>query len=144
MVDAVRVNNHLAIPPAEFDFRFSRSGGPGGQNVNKRDTRVELIFNVGRSPSLGPRQRAWILERLANRIDAEGRLRIVASRQRTQAANREEAVQRLGQVLSDALKVREPRRPTRPSAAARERRLEAKRARARIKSSRGALSRHEE
>ncbi|HVE90794.1 MAG TPA: alternative ribosome rescue aminoacyl-tRNA hydrolase ArfB [Actinomycetota bacterium] len=136
-MDGVRVNSHLVIPVGELELRFSRSGGPGGQNVNTRSTRVEVVFDVGRSPSLGPRQRARMLERLASKLDSEGRLRVVASEARTQAANREAALGRLGSVLEEALRPDPPpRRPTKPSRSARERRLSDKRARSHIKSER--------
>src|SRR5688500_13211171 len=133
MTPSVRINAHLAIPERELEFSFSRSGGPGGQNVNKRDTRVELVFDVANSPSLGPRQRARLLEALAARLDPSGRLRLVASNERSQAANREEAVDRLRQVLVDGLHVPKPRRATRPSRSAVARRVDEKKARSRIK-----------
>lgn len=123
----------LAIPEGELEFRFSRSGGPGGQNVNRRSTRVELVFDVASSPSLGPRQRDRIMRALASRIDAEGRLRVVAAEERSQAQNRARAVERFRALLAEALKARRPRRPTAPSRAARARRLEGKRRRAAVK-----------
>lgn len=133
-MDGVRVTRSLAIPTRELRFRFSRSGGPGGQNVNRRETRVELLFDVAGSPSLGPRQRARVMERLRHRLDDSGRLRIVASQARTQAANREIATDRLRKLLADALRSEPPaRRPTRPSARATERRLHSKRRRSRTK-----------
>jgi len=124
----------VVIPSAELEVRFSRSGGPGGQNVNTRDTRVEVVFDAARSPSLGPRQRARVLERLAGRLDSEGRLRVVASEERSQAQNREAALRRLAAVLQEALKPDPPpRRPTKPTAAAKRRRVESKRVRGRRK-----------
>jgi ribosome-associated protein len=125
------------IPEGEFRFRFARSSGPGGQNVNKRDTQVELIFDVAGSPSLGPRQRERILAKLANRIDAEGRLRIVVSDQRTQGRNREIAIERACSLIAEALKPDPPkRRATRPSKSATERRLRSKKLRGEQKRSR--------
>lgn len=124
----------MVIPFGELDLRFSRSGGPGGQNVNTRSTRVEVVFDVAASPSLGPRQRARLLAKLAGRLDADGRLRVVASEERSQAQNRELALGRLGDLLGEALRPDPPpRRPTRPSKGAVERRLAGKRARGALK-----------
>jgi ribosome-associated protein len=136
-VDGIRVTGGLTIPTEELTFRFSRSGGPGGQNVNKRETRVELVFDVANSPSLGPRQRARAMERLHNRLDSSGRIRIVASQARTQGSNRELAIERFQKVLADALRPPPPaRKPSKPSRRAKERRLESKRRRARLKRNR--------
>ncbi len=124
----------MKIPPSEVRFRFARSGGPGGQNVNKRETQVELIFDVEASPTLGPRQRERVLRKLASRIDADGRLRLVVTDERTQGRNREIALERLNALLTEALRPDPPkRRKTRPSKAATERRLSEKRLRARRK-----------
>jgi ribosome-associated protein len=133
-MDDVRVTRTCIIPARELQFRFSRSGGPGGQNVNRRETQVELVFDVDGSSALGPRQRARIRQRLANRIDADGRLRIVASEERTQARNRDIAVERFRSLLADALRPDPPkRRPTKPSKAATERRIAGKRRRSTVK-----------
>lgn len=130
----IRISSSCHIPPDELTFRFSRSGGPGGQNVNRRETRVELVFDVVRSPSLGPRQRARAMERLHNRLDSSGKLRVVASTARTQAANRELAIERFQKLMAQALRPPAPaRKPSKPSAKAKERRLEAKRRRSRLK-----------
>ena len=119
--EQLRVSASLRIPMDELDWRFSRSGGPGGQHANTADTRVEVRFDVEASPSLGPRQRARLLERLGPVV------RVVASDSRSQSRNRDVAVERLRARLADALRVETPRRPTRPSKGAKERRLEAKR-----------------
>jgi len=133
-MDGVRITSGCRIPTDELMFRFSRSGGPGGQNVNRRETRVELVFDVANSPSLGPRQRARAAERLGRRLDARGRLHVVASQARTQGENREIAVERFAALMADALRAPPPaRRKTTPSAAARARRLESKRRRSRQK-----------
>jgi ribosome-associated protein len=126
----VNVTRSLRIPEAELRFRFSRSSGAGGQNVNKRDTKVELLFDVAGSPSLGPRQRERILRKLASRIDADGVLRLVVSEERTQGRNREIATERFCELVADALRPDPPkRRPTRPSKASVERRITEKRRR---------------
>ena len=118
---SVRITSSLAVPLAELHFRFSPSGGPGGQNANKVATRVELRFDVAGSPSLGPRQRARLLDRLGPEV------RVVADDERSQLRNRQLAVERFSRRLADALHVEAPRRPTRPSRGAKERRLQAKR-----------------
>ncbi len=117
----VVVTPHLTIPLSELQFRFSPSGGPGGQHANKVSTRVELRFDVAGSPSLGPRQRARLLERLGPEI------RIGVDDERSQLRNRQLAVDRFRARVADALHVDKPRRPTRPSRGAKERRLQEKR-----------------
>jgi len=110
----------LVIPPGELEWRFSASGGPGGQHANTANTRVELIFDIARSGVLGPRQRARLLDKLGVA------LRIVVTDERSQARNRQLALERLAERLDEALRVERPRRPTLPSQASRERRLRAK------------------
>ncbi len=117
----VRITSSLAIPVSELQIRFSPSGGPGGQHANKVSTRVELRFDVAGSPSLGPRQRARLLERLGPEI------RLVADDERSQLRNRQAAVERFRERIADALHIEKTRRPTRPSRGAKERRLAAKR-----------------
>lgn len=130
MDSGVPISNSLVIPLEELTFRFSRAGGPGGQHVNRSATQVELLFDVARSPSLTEDQRARIQTALANRIDYDGVLHVVASGTRSQYRNRKQAVARFQALLRRALQVRRRRRPTRPSDASRQRRLEAKRRRA--------------
>ena len=140
MPDGVRITGSCVIPTNEVRFRFSKSGGPGGQNVNKRETQVELLFDVEGSPSLGPRQRERALRRLAQRLDERGVLRIVASDERTQGRNREIALERFRDVMKEALAPDPPkRRPSRPSKAAKERRLASKRLRSQRKRERSRL-----
>jgi len=121
MADDLRVSGSLRIPLAELEWRFSRSGGPGGQHANTSDTRVEVRFDVEASPTLGPRQRARLLEKLGPMV------RVVASDERSQTRNRQLALERLATRVADALRVETPRRPTRPGKGAKERRLQAKR-----------------
>ncbi len=113
----------MRIPLEELVWRFSGSGGPGGQHANTANTRVELLFDVATSPSLGPRQRARLLERLGPAV------RVVASDSRSQLRNRELALERLAGRLAAALRVERPRLATSPTRASRERRLEDKRRR---------------
>ena len=123
----------FTIPDEELEIRASRSGGPGGQHVNTSATRVEVRWNVITSPALSATQRLRLLEKLGHRIDARGWLRVVASRRRSQLRNRDAAIERLSAIVSDALRPRKPRKKTKPSKAARERRLAAKRRRAEAK-----------
>jgi ribosome-associated protein len=123
----------LLLPLAELDYRATRSGGPGGQHVNTSSTRIEVWWDVGSSPALTEEQRARLMERLANRLDGEGRLRVVASQSRSQLRNREAATERLRELVASALAVRKPRKRTRPSRAAKAARLEAKRRRSALK-----------
>lgn len=127
----------LRIAESELLERFSRSSGPGGQGVNTADSRVELRWDVAHSAALTDTQRAQALARLGNRL-VDGQLSIAASEHRAQLQNRRAARARLGALLADALRPPAPaRRPTRPSRAARERRLTAKRHRSEVKAGRG-------
>jgi ribosome-associated protein len=128
----MRIDDRLSIPEEELTFVTSRSSGPGGQNVNKLETRVTVRFDLA-SPSLDDEQRTRLRERLASRVSRAGVLQVTSQRHRTQAANRDAAVARLGELLREALTEPEPRRPTRPGRAARARRLAAKRLRSRRK-----------
>ena len=124
---ALTVSPALAIPRAELETRATRSGGPGGQHVNTSSTRIELRWNVLRSAALDDAQRARVAERLAARLDGEGWLRVVASDSRSQRQNRERAEARLADLVRRALVVPRARRPTKPSRAARQARLDEKR-----------------
>ena len=135
--DLLIINDQVSIPPAELSFRFSRSSGPGGQHVQKSSTRVELLFDVANSPSLSEPQRARVLKRLAGYIDSAGVFRLVAQSERSQLRNRQEAVARFQALMRRALKRRKRRKPTRPTAASKERRLREKRRRSEIKRRRG-------
>jgi ribosome-associated protein len=126
-VEALVVNESVSIPRSELEARATRSGGPGGQHVNTSSTRIELLWNPRTSAALSDAQRSRILEKLANRLDAEGNVRVVASDTRSQRQNRELAESRLADLVRRALIVPKKRRPTRPSRASREARLESKR-----------------
>ncbi len=125
------VSRSCRIPLEELEWRFSASGGPGGQHANTANTRAEVRFDVAASPSLGPRQRARLLERLGPVV------RVVASDERSQARNRDLALQRLGARLAAALRTEPPRVPTRPRPSASLDRLADKRRRAETKRLRG-------
>jgi ribosome-associated protein len=133
------IDSRTVIPSAEISFRFSRSGGPGGQNVNKLETKVELLFDVANSPSLDDDQKERILSRERKRVDADGVLRVTAQESRSQFANREEAVKKFVAILSHALARRKKRKKTGVPKAARERRIEGKKLRGRIKKMRGRI-----
>jgi len=121
------VTGSLSIPHRELSVRASPSGGPGGQHANRAHTRVEVRFDVVGSPSLGPRQRARLLERLGPEVI------VVCDDERSQHRNREIAFGRLAARLAAALHRDPPRRPTRPTAASQRRRVEAKRRRGELK-----------
>ena len=130
------VTEELSIPLSELQLVFSGSTGPGGQNVNRVATRVTVRFDVAGSPSLSQEQRALLLERLAARLDRDGTLQVSAQDTRSQHRNRHLALGRLAGVLAGALAPVRSRRPTRPTAAAVERRLVFKRRRAERKEQR--------
>jgi ribosome-associated protein len=115
------VSPGLRIPLDEFEWRFTGSGGPGGQHANTSNTRVELVWDVASSAAPGPRQRVLLLERLGPTV------RVVASDERSQARNRDLALERLRTRVAAALRIDPPRRPTRPTYGSKQRRLEAKR-----------------
>jgi ribosome-associated protein len=121
------IRGDLVIPMAEIELRASRSSGPGGQHANVTASRVEAVFDVDASAVLSESQRARIRARLGPRVSAS------AQDTRSQLRNRELALERLAGRIAAALETRRPRTPTRPTAAARRRRLEAKRRRAQVK-----------
>ena len=120
------------INPAEFRFSATRSSGPGGQNVNKVNTKVELRFNVS-SSSLSEEEKMMILTALVNRITSEGDILIVSQSERTQLRNKEKAIEKLYKILAKALTVKPARKATRPTAASKEKRVEEKKKRSTLK-----------
>ena len=133
----------LGVPLAELTYRASRSGGPGGQHVNTSSTRIEVVWDIAGSPSLDEAQRARLLERLASRLDKEGKLRLVSGGTRSQLQNRMDVTERLAKVIAGGLHVPRPRKRTKPSRAAKAARLDAKRKRAGLKASRRRVERDE-
>lgn len=125
------------IVATELRFGYSRSSGPGGQNVNRVETRVTLRFDVRESTRLSEDEKRRIGRRLATRINKDGVLRVVSQRHRTREANRRAATERFEELLTTALERRPPRRKTRTPPAARRRRLESKRRRGELKRTRG-------
>ena len=121
------VSRSCSIPMSELRWRFSRSGGPGGQHANTSDTRVEVVFDVAGSPSLGPRQRQRLLDKLGPEV------RAVAADERSQSRNRALALDRLRDRIAGALRVEKPRTATRPTRASQQRRVESKRRRGETK-----------
>jgi ribosome-associated protein len=123
----IPVDDNLAIPDEEVTFATSRSGGPGGQNVNKLETRVTVRFDLAGSNALSEDQKARLRERLATRITRDGILQVTSQRHRSQSMNREAAVERFAELLRENLREEPPRRKTRPSRAAKARRMDDKR-----------------
>ena len=136
----LQITPELAIPDSELVERFVRSGGPGGQNVNKVSTAVELRFDVARSPSLPEAVRARLLARRDRRLTDDGVLVLSAQRFRTQDRNREDARARLGALIAAGSVAPMKRIATRPTKGAKERRLGAKRERAGVKRQRSAAA----
>ena len=123
----LHVTDTVTIPMAELQFHFSRSGGPGGQHVNRTATQVELTFDVQGSTRLDESQRARVLSKLKSAIDSRGVLHLTCQTTRSQSRNRAEVIGRFQRLLQRALHVPKPRRPTHPGRAAVERRLQDKR-----------------
>jgi ribosome-associated protein len=126
----LKVSRSVSIPLDELFWRFSASGGPGGQHANTSNTRAEVRFDIAGSPSLNDVQRERLLARLGNEV------RVAASDERSQARNRSLALERLRDRLAENLRVEAPRRPTKPSKGARTRRMEAKSQRGELKKGR--------
>jgi ribosome-associated protein len=132
----LKITEALDIPLAELQFQFSRSGGPGGQHVNRSATQVELTFDVANSPSLNETQRARILSKLKTYIDTRGTLHLSSQTTRSQHRNRAEVIERFQRLLQQALYIPKRRVPTRPPPKAKEQRLAEKRRKGTIKEGR--------
>jgi ribosome-associated protein len=135
----VRLTDSLIVADNDIVYKFSRSRGPGGQNVNKLNTRVTLLFNVGTCRAFTNEQRKRLLTRLSSRI-SDGFLKVVSQRHRTQKANRRAALKRLAELLTSALKDKLARKQTVVPHAAKQKRLQSKRRRSEIKQQRKPVS----
>ncbi len=136
VAEPIRVNARVAIPPAEVALSYARSGGPGGQHVNKTATKVLLRWNLDDSAALGDADRAWLRRRLASRLTAAGDVLVAVESHRDQKRNVEEAIERFRDLLARALERPKRRKKTRPTRASKERRLDAKRRRGETKRTR--------
>ncbi len=132
----IEINHGIGISEHELSFSFERSPGPGGQNVNKVNTRVTLHFDVVKSTSLSHQQKGLLKKSLGGRISQDGVLRIVSSKERTQLANRRAAVNRFISLMSEALEPPKPRKKTVPPLSVDRRRIETKSRRAEVKRTR--------
>jgi len=130
----IRITDRISIEEGELEERFVRASGPGGQNVNKLSTAVQLRFDVRRSPSLTTDVRLRLERMAGRRLTRDGVLVIMAQRHRTQERNRQDALDRLKELIQAASIAPTPRRPTRPTRGSKERRLAGKKNRAGIKS----------
>ncbi len=130
---AISIDGNIEIPMSELRFTTTRSSGPGGQNVNKVETRVILSFDLAASPSLSPELKSRIGERLATRVSKAGILRVTAQRHRSQAANRQLVLERFVALLNDALAEEAPRQPTLVPRRAKQKRLDEKHRRSEVK-----------
>jgi ribosome-associated protein len=137
--DALRVAPGVSIPRAEIRIEFTRSGGPGGQRVNKAETCAIVRFQPASSSALAERQKALVAERLASRLTLEGELVLRCSEYASRERNEAAGLARLAHMLGEALRPRTPRRPTRPTRGSRERRLEGKRRKQETKRARGSV-----
>ena len=137
MADDLIINARVTIPAAELEFTATRSSGPGGQHVNTADTRVQLRWNVAGSGALGEVQRRRVMTALASRLTTEGDLILACDTHRSQRRNRDEVAARLAALVRKALVPPRPRRPTKPTLASKQRRIEQKKRRGDIKRGRG-------
>lgn len=127
------VTPRVIIPGGELAIAFARSGGPGGQNVNKVSSKVELRWNPATSAALTEDDRAWLLQRLHSRLTTDGTLIVTSTATRDQLQNRDDATHKLAELVRAALARPKPRKPTKPSRAAKRRRVAAKRHHSEIK-----------
>lgn len=136
----IRITPYLALDEGEIKLQFIRASGPGGQNVNKVSSAVQLRFDVAHSPSLPEAVRTRLMRLAGSRLTNEGEVVIEAKRFRTQERNRQDAIDRLVELIRRATEKPKPRVATRPTLASKKRRLEAKKQRGEVKRGRGAVS----
>lgn len=129
----IEIIHNIRIPEEELIFRASRSSGPGGQNVNKVNTRITLFFDVAANRILSDRQKQRIFNRLSTRIDKDGILQVASQKFRTQKANRRAAIEKFQNLLAEALRTKPPRRKTKVPYAANQKRLDQKKHRGMLK-----------
>jgi ribosome-associated protein len=132
------VSHRLTIPAGELSIQFARSGGPGGQNVNKVSSKVDLRWHPATSAALTEHDRAWLLERLRSRLTTEGELIVTSTATRDQLKNRDDAAKKLALIVRTALERPKPRKETKPSRGAKRRRVADKRHHSEIKRNRRA------
>lgn len=140
MPDVLVINPRVQLPVSELSYAFARSGGPGGQNVNKVASKAEVRWTPSTSSALSEGDRAWLLAKLGGRLTTEGELIVVSEKTRDQLVNRADATEKLVELVRAALVRPKPRRATKPSRGAKERRLGEKKRRAVVKSGRGRAS----
>lgn len=122
----LRINSRLSIPLEEIEIAFTRSSGPGGQHVNKTSTQAELSFDLAHSPTISEQDRAWLLTKLAPRLDSSGKLHVNSQSYRSQLRNKEAALEKLASLLANAMERPKSRKRTKPSRTAKETRLHSK------------------
>jgi ribosome-associated protein len=132
----IQIAKHIFISENELIFKASRSSGPGGQNVNKLNTKITLFFNISQSTSFSDDQKKLILNRLSTRIDKDGFIRVVSQKFRVQKANRQAATERLQELLEKALKPKPIRKKTKVPYSAKQKQFDAKKRRSRLKQQR--------
>ncbi len=133
MIKELLITPTVTIPYSELSFRTARSGGKGGQNVNKVETKVELLFNIAESPTLSDEEKERAITKLGARVDSDGVFRLVSQESRSQSKNKELAIERFIQDMKVALKKRKKRVPTKTPASVKEKRLETKKRRGAVK-----------
>ena len=133
----ITINTRVRIPISELQFQFARASGPGGQHVNRTESAVELSFDLANSASITPEDRTRALGKLGNYVDSVGTMHVVSQSERSQLRNRELAIARFAELLQQALVVPKKRRPTKPSKAAKAKRMDGKRKAGTIKRGRG-------